>query len=45
MQKRRESMWTLHQSGWNDGEVCQRAKENDGRKTGAREEKEVRSNG
>ena len=45
MQKRRESMWTLHQSGWNDGEVCRRAKENDGRKTGAREEKEVRSNG
>ena len=35
-------MWTLHQSGWNDGEVCRRAKENDGRKTGAREEKEVR---
>ena len=32
MQKRRESMWTLHQSGWNDGEVCRRAKENDGRK-------------
>ena len=45
MQKRRGSMWTLHQSGWNDGEVCRRAKENDGRKTGAREEKEVRSNG
>lgn len=20
-------MWTLHQSGWNDGEVCRRAKE------------------
>ncbi len=38
-------MWKLHQSGWNDGEVCQRVKENDGRKTGAREEKEVRSNG
>ena len=45
MQKRRGSMWTLHQSGWNDGEVCRRVKENDGRKTGAREEKEVRSNG
>lgn len=30
---------------WNDGEVCRRVKENDGRKTGAREEKEVRSNG
>ena len=38
-------MWTLHQSGWNDGEVCRRVRENDGRKTGAREEKEVRSNG
>lgn len=25
-------MWTLHQSGWNDGEVCRRVKENDGRK-------------
>lgn len=32
MQKRRGSMWTLHQSGWNDGEVCRRVKENDGRK-------------
>ena len=40
-----QTMWTLHQSGWNDGEVCRRVKENDGRKTGAREEKEVRSNG
>ena len=29
-------MWTLHQSGWNDGEVCRRVKENDGRKTEAR---------
>ena len=38
-------MWKLHQSGWNDEEVCRRVKENDGRKTGAREEKEVRSNG
>ena len=40
MQKRRGSMWTLHQSGWNDGEVCRRVKENDGRKTGAGRKKD-----